>query len=253
MRGGRQSPSSRMPARLDMAFYPLDSSRARTPHPDLRQRVFLELTSPTWQVGEEDRRGDRVVPTTITGPYSIFRPRPGPSTSATPSLSRFRTCRHRAGLVQPSEAVGVYRERCGRALPCSDPCHLSDSFPSCPQDRLRLSFDDRPQIPARPRGTGFLYAKRATPAVKIEPIFLDKSRHAAKWTDDNAYTHARRRRCRFETGSAIRAAFAAASLKVPPPTRPITIFVHGVDLGAGCAIWRAPAGGLLDLEWRHSR
>jgi selenocysteine lyase/cysteine desulfurase len=36
-----------------------------------------------------------------------------------------------------------------------------------------------------PRGTGFLYAKRATTA-EIEPIFLDN--HAAKWTDDNAYT-----------------------------------------------------------------
>ena len=36
-----------------------------------------------------------------------------------------------------------------------------------------------------PRGTGFLYAKARTTA-HIEPIFLDN--HAAKWTDDNAYT-----------------------------------------------------------------
>jgi cysteine desulfurase/selenocysteine lyase len=36
-----------------------------------------------------------------------------------------------------------------------------------------------------PRGTGFLYARRATTA-HIEPVFLDN--HAAKWTDDNAYT-----------------------------------------------------------------
>ena len=36
-----------------------------------------------------------------------------------------------------------------------------------------------------PRGTGFLYAERATTA-HIEPILLDN--HAAKWTDDNAYT-----------------------------------------------------------------
>jgi len=36
-----------------------------------------------------------------------------------------------------------------------------------------------------PRGTGFLYAKRATTS-QIEPLLLDN--HAAKWTDDNAYT-----------------------------------------------------------------
>ena len=36
-----------------------------------------------------------------------------------------------------------------------------------------------------PRGTGFLYAKRATTA-HIEPLLLDN--HAARWTDDNAYT-----------------------------------------------------------------
>ena len=36
-----------------------------------------------------------------------------------------------------------------------------------------------------PRGTGFLYARRATTA-QIEPLLLDN--HAAKWTDDNAYT-----------------------------------------------------------------
>jgi selenocysteine lyase/cysteine desulfurase len=35
-----------------------------------------------------------------------------------------------------------------------------------------------------PRGTGFLYAKRATTA-DIEPLLLDN--HAAKWTEDNAY------------------------------------------------------------------
>ncbi|MGH8429574.1 MAG: aminotransferase class V-fold PLP-dependent enzyme, partial [Solimonas sp.] len=36
-----------------------------------------------------------------------------------------------------------------------------------------------------PRGTGFLYARRATTA-HIEPVFLDN--HAAQWTDDKAYT-----------------------------------------------------------------
>jgi selenocysteine lyase/cysteine desulfurase len=36
-----------------------------------------------------------------------------------------------------------------------------------------------------PRGTGFLYARKKTTS-HIEPIFLDN--HAARWTEDNAYT-----------------------------------------------------------------
>ena len=70
------------------------------------------------------------------------------------------------GLVQPAEAVGQ--------LPV-DVRKVGCDF---------LSMTGRKYLRG-PRGTGFLYAKRATTR-HIEPLLLDN--HAAKWTDDNAYT-----------------------------------------------------------------
>ena len=89
------------------------------------------------------------------------------------------------GLVQPAEAVGKITNDAG-VLYLLDACQ---SVGQLPVDVRKVGCDFLSMTGRKylrgPRGTGFLYAKRATTR-HIEPLLLDN--HAAKWTDDNAYT-----------------------------------------------------------------
>jgi len=89
------------------------------------------------------------------------------------------------GLVQPAEAVGKIVNDAG-VMYILDACQ---SVGMMPVDVKKIGCDFLSATGRKymrgPRGTGFLYARKRSTS-HIEPIFLDN--HAARWSDDNAYT-----------------------------------------------------------------
>ena len=138
------------------------------------------------------------------------------------------------GLVQPAEAVGKIANDAG-VLYLLDACQ---SVGQLPVDVRKIGCDFLSMTGRKylrgPRGTGFLYAKRAHDARISSRCFLDN--HAAKWTDDNAYTVRDDAQALRELGALLRRRHRPEGRR-----RPGQRARHGADLGAAARTGRRPA------------